>query len=319
MTDILPNPPEMDLLFQEMRPLDQNPAAVYLATLGIGGRRTMRQALDVIAEMITGSPECLFINWAALRYQHTAAVRAVLASRYQPATANKMLSALRGVLRQAWKLGQMSAEDYQRARDVENVTGTTLPAGRELVSGELYALLTACGQDETAAGVRDAAMIAVLYAGGLRREEIAHLILQNYEPVSGKLTLRGKRNRERTVYLTGGAAEALNDWLLRRGYGEGPLFYRVNKGGRIVFQPLSSQAVYNMLKKRAGEANVEDFSPHDLRRTFVSDLLDAGADIAIVAKMAGHASVNTTARYDRRPEDAKKKAAGLLHVPYKKK
>ncbi len=71
-----------------------------------------------------------------------------------------------------------------------------------------------------------------------------------------------------------------------------------------------------MLAKRANQARVKKFSPHDLRRSFVSDLLDPGADIAVVAKMAGHASVTTKARYDRRGEQAKVKASTLLHVPY---
>jgi integrase len=82
---------------------------------------------------------------------------------------------------------------------------------------------------------------------------------------------------------------------------------------------MTTQAIYNLLAKRAVRARVKDFSPHDLRRTFVSDLLDAGADIATVAKMAGHANIQTTARYDRRPEEAKQKAAELLRVPYRKR
>lgn len=299
---------------------DRNPALVYLAGLAQGSRRTMRGALDSIAKTLSGGMcDAETLPWGALRFQHTAAIRAHLAETHEPATANKMLSALRGVLRAAWQLGQMTAEDYHRAIDLKGVKGSTVAAGRELQAGELSALLSACGDDSTPAGARDGAVIAVMYAAGLRRAEVVACDLADYDPATGRLVVRGKGHKERIAYLINGASAALADWLAVRGNAPGPLFVPVNKAGRLDNRRMTAQAVWNLLEKRAAEAGVREFSPHDLRRTFVSDLLDAGADIATVAKMAGHANVQTTARYDRRPEDAKRKAAGLLHVPYRKR
>ncbi len=298
--------------------VDRNPAAVYLASLAHGSRRTMRDALNTIAEML-GVADALSVEWSALRFQHTAAIRSHLAERYSAATANKMLSALRGTLKAAWRLGLMSADDYARAADVESITGSTLPAGRALTTGEITALLDACAADPSPAGARDAAIIALLRAGGLRRAEVCALDLADYSPADGLLVIHGKRNKERTAYVTNGAKDALDDWLTVRGNEPGALFCPINKGGVIIMRRMYPEAIFNLLQKRAEQAGVKDLSPHDLRRTFVSDLLDAGADIATVQKLAGHASVNTTARYDRRGEQAKRKAVELLHVPYRKR
>lgn len=303
-----------ELIAATPRPTDQNPAAVYLASLKPTGRRTQAQALAVMAGLMGADLQTM--EWHRLRYQHTAAIRARLAEAYAPATVNKYLSALRQVLKHAWRLDLMTAEDYQRAADLEGVNGETLPAGRELTPGEIAALMQACQRDQTPAGVRDAALLAVLYAGGLRRAEAVGAQLEDYNTETGELVITGKRGKQRIVHLTNGAYAAMADWLRSRGTGGGSIFQAINKVGNVIPGQLTAQAVYNILAKRGTEAGVAAFSPHDLRRTFVSDLLEAGVDIATVSRMAGHASVQTTARYDRRPEAAKKAAAKMLHLPY---
>ncbi|MFI5398375.1 MAG: tyrosine-type recombinase/integrase [Candidatus Binatia bacterium] len=120
----------------------------------------------------------------------------------------------------------------------------------------------------------------------------------------------------RQHYASNGSKEALDAWVMARGGEPGPLFVPINKGGNMSLRGMTDHAVWKMVQKRAAEAGVKKFSPHDLRRSFCSDLLDMGADIAVGQQLAGHSNIATTARYDRRGEKAKQKAAEMLLVPF---
>ena len=165
-------------------------------------------------------------------------------------------------------------------------------------------------------GARDSAAFGLMFGCGFRRSETVAIRLEDLDPESCAIRVIGKGNRERTVYTPRGAQAAIDAWLDVRRRDEGPLLTRVSQTGVVSLLPMTAQSLMARLRKRAREARIAPCSPHDLRRSFVSAALEAGADLATVQTLAGHASPATTALYDRRPEIAKTFAAQLIHVPF---
>jgi integrase len=122
----------------------------------------------------------------------------------------------------------------------------------------------------------------------------------------------GKGGKDRTVYLPESAIALVENWLNLRTRQPGALLCPIRKGGKIELRKMTPQAVLLICAKRAKQAGVDLFSPHDFRRTFCSDLLDAGVDIVTVQKLAGHSSPSQTSKYDRRGEETKRKAVQCL-------
>jgi site-specific recombinase XerD len=160
------------------------------------------------------------VPWHELRYGHTQALQSWLAEHCSPTAANRHLAALRGVLREAWRLGLMNGEDLARAADLAGVSGTSLPAGRYVEDGEVRRLVAACLADQSPGGRRDAAVLAALFVGGLRRAEAIALDVDHYEPARGHLTVTGKGRRQRRTALPAGGRRAMAAWLEVRGLDE---------------------------------------------------------------------------------------------------
>lgn len=293
-----------------------NAATVYLASLQPGtSRYTMRHALGQLAETLSGHPiDPEQFPWGTVRYVHAAWLRAQLVNDgYAPATSKKILAALRRVIREAFRLGQTPPDEYHRLMTLEPVSGSSPPVGRALGAGELRALVEHCATDPLR-GRRDTALLAVMYQGGLRRAEASSLNIENYDDATGTLTVvHGKGKKARLVYLDGGAAHAIREWIAERAATSGPLFVHLphkNPPAR-----LGVDGVHGVVISRAHAAGLAHFSAHSLRRSALSDLLDSGVDLATVQRYAGHASPSTTSLYDRRGERTKREAASKLHFP----
>lgn len=313
-----PNPQEIHQKWPQDAPgkATAHPVDVYLGRLGPASRRGFLIALDNIAEIISnGTKDCHQLDWAGLTYQDTARAREGLAVRFATRTANYSLCALRGVLKECWRLGLMPHEEFRRATDLAAVRGDNTAAGRVLTLEELVSLFRVCAQDESVMGIRDAAILAVLYSTGLRRSELLALDVGNYK--DGVLTVRGKGNKIRLAYVVGEAKTMLEGWLAVPGRCGRAVFVAIGKGGRITDNRLDGRSLAEIFRRRAEEAGIPSFSPHDIRRTTATHLLDRGIDIGTVQQMLGHRHISTTLLYDRRGERAKLGAAKILVMPKK--
>jgi integrase/recombinase XerD len=213
-------------------------------------------------------------------------------------SAARTVVAVRGLHRFALREGLV-------ATDVAAAVRPPAPARRlpkALPVADVVAVLDAAGAAGTALALRDRALLELLYGTGARISEAVGLDLDDLDlgdPDSAEVHLRGKGSKERLVPVGRFAIEALEAYLVRSrsvlaGAGRGsPAVFLNARGSR-----LSRQSAWTVLSKAAGRAGLTAaVSPHTLRHSFATHLLDGGADVRVVQELLGHASVTTTQVY----------------------
>ncbi len=176
---------------------------------------------------------------------------------------------------------------------------------KALPLSEVEAILEAAGAPDTALALRDRALLEILYgigariseAIGLDVDDVHHLVEPGLDEMDATILLRGKGGKERLVPVGSYARAALSAYLVRGrpalASAATPALFLNARGGR-----LSRQSAWAVLVKAAERAGVKrDVSPHTLRHSFATHLLDGGADVRVVQELLGHASVTTTQVY----------------------
>lgn len=182
-----------------------------------------------------------------------------------------------------------------------------------LSAGEVDALFAACA-GSSGENIRDLAMLELLYATGLRVSELVHLKLREVNLDSGYLLTLGKGNKERLVPIGESARDRVSAYL------EG-VRYRLDPAGQNPFlflsrlgDAMSRQAFWNLIKKRAYQAGIaKNISPHTLRHSFATHLLENGADLRSVQIMLGHADLSTTQIYTHVTRERLKRLHQQIH------
>jgi site-specific recombinase XerC len=289
-----------------------DPVALYLDQLAPGSRRVMRASLELIADTLSGGRfGAADFPWSSATYAEAARLRSWLQKTYAPSTTARHLCAWRCVLREAWRLGDLSTDSYLRARDVRAPKKGAQNRGRLLLADEIAALLAV--RNPSPWDLRGTAMVAMLAGCGVRRAELAGLALDDVDMDDGALVVRcGKGGRRRDLTVPAPLLPYVQRWAAFRGSWSGALFCPIGNSGRVLPRGLSATAIAWSLNRLSTQTGAGPISSRLFRKWWASNLLTC-ADLLTVQALAGHASATTTARYDlRRPSSAPAAAAPLF-------
>ena len=184
---------------------------------------------------------------------------------------------------------------------------------KTLNESEVERLLESVKPD-TPLGMRDRALLELLYASGLRLAETVGAVLENLHLEEGFIRVTGKGNKTRVVPVGGGARKALEHYLrsgrpqLVKAKTSSHLFLSVRGG------PLSPSRVWQIVRERAKRAGIDEpVHPHQLRHSFATHLLGGGADLRVIQEMLGHADISTTQIYTHVDERRLKEVHRKFH------
>ncbi|CNK54271.1 site-specific tyrosine recombinase XerC [Yersinia pseudotuberculosis] len=284
----------------------------YINSLAVSGRGGITSLLNHCARILNKRSTAQTYPWELLDFGKVAKVRmTMLDEGYAVSSVNMALSALRAIAKTAFNFDQMNVDVLLRINAVVRVKGDTTRKGRALTRQEIRQLLKAAkSHHEPARRCRDAAILLTLCGTGLRVGELVKL--QQHDYADGVLIVRqGKGRKYREIHVAPAVDKALNAWLAMSGEGDA-LFTKIYRSGLPASVTLTTAGVTAILEQLRITANVAEFTPHDLRRTFITQLLEQGADINTVRQLAGHSDISTTIRYDHRGDEAKVMASQRL-------
>ncbi len=225
-------------------------------------------------------------------------------------TINLTISALKSVAYECWQQKIIDIECYTRIKMIKKLKGTRAAAGRVLQASEIEKIKCYFKNHSDIRNTRNYALFALACGAGLRRREIILLNIANIK--NGTVLVHGKGNKSRTIFLSGFVIDAVNSWLNALNRKSGALFSSINKNNEVSTTRISSMGVGVVINQIIDEVGIEHFTPHDLRRTFATTLLEVGADKIAVQRLMGHSSLNTTIVYDRRGEKTQRTAIEML-------
>lgn len=295
----------------------RGPTQVYLDGLAPITRECARGRLDVIASLLSPGHDATTFAWHELTYRETTLAKSLLGERYAWQNANNYLTALKGVLREAFRLGLMTADAYHRAVDVSRFKGSTIPAGRLVHPEEIATLFAHLAEDKTPFGARDLAILGTYRATGVRRTELLTMRIEDFDPIAVTFKVLGKGNKRDEIAAPRWLAPLMDAWLRVRGNDAGALYCKMYQGGAIDPQrrPLGEHGISHVLKRRLRQAGVAPFTIHDFRRTLATELIEV-ADLVAAKNQLRHANIQTTMRYDRRPLERLRSAVQLVPDPF---
>lgn len=286
--------------------------AIYLDSLAPTGRKSMKTLLHQCASILGHQKPVELFDWSTLTFEKVHLIRSAFTEAgYAVNSINLALAGLKGIAKTAFNLGQIDADTMLRINSVKSLKGNAVRTGRRLSTAEVAKLL-ASSQTIPCPAVRsrDRAILLVGIGAGLRCSEICSLNLGDIDFKNGILTVKeGKGRKHRQIYLAADILQALDEWKKYRNSSSDALFSKIIKGGKVTGSRLSSSGLDYMLASLQVLSGVEKFTPHDLRRTFITQLLEKGVDINTVRQLAGHSDVSTTTRYDKRDMEWQKEAS----------